>query len=97
MAQWMQAIWLAVAWWLVALLSQSMAHAATQTLPVWLGSGVTLAALLGMARAAGGRSACRLRLGHLRPSAGPAGLAAVCRRGGGEHGPGRLGGDRRPP
>lgn len=46
MAQWMQAVWLAVAWWLVALLSQSMAHAATQTLPVWLGSGVTLAALL---------------------------------------------------
>jgi len=41
-----QAALLAVLWWLVALLSRSMADAAAQTLPVWLASGVTLAALL---------------------------------------------------
>jgi integral membrane sensor domain MASE1 len=37
---------LALVWLALALVSRSLAHGATETLPVWLGSGVTFAVLL---------------------------------------------------
>ena len=45
-----KAVLVAVLWLAAALLSRSMAHATTQTTPVWLSSGITFAALLVAAR-----------------------------------------------
>ncbi|MFX1678680.1 MASE1 domain-containing protein [Mitsuaria sp. CC2] len=46
----MKAALVALLWLAAALLSRSMAHAATQTTLVWLSSGITFAALLVTAR-----------------------------------------------
>src|SRR5262245_24856564 len=46
MRQLRRALLVAVLFLAAAFVSRSLAHAATQTLPVWLGSGVTFAALV---------------------------------------------------